>query len=97
MSRARPLPPSGDRLKAVMVGVIGRVMVISPYAGYLVECRIPNFTAHLLDVRDRPKSTSLNYFFCLPPRSRPDTAYRPPRAAPAGSYKGNASACGNPS
>src|SRR5207302_6417682 len=33
-------------------------------AGCLVECRIPNFTAHLLDVRDRPESTSLNYFFC---------------------------------
>src|SRR5216683_947175 len=33
------------------------------FAGYLVECRIRNFTAHLLDVRDRPKSTSLNYYF----------------------------------
>jgi hypothetical protein len=29
MSRASPLPPSGERLKAVMVGVIGWAMVIS--------------------------------------------------------------------
>src|ERR1700692_1596568 len=33
------------------------------FAGCLVECRIRNLTAHLLDVRDRPTSTSLNYFF----------------------------------
>ena len=30
------------------------------FAGCLVECRIRNFTAHLLDVRDGPKPASLN-------------------------------------
>src|SRR5580704_6991825 len=65
MSRASPLPRSGDRSKAVMVGVIGGVMVISLLLNVSVSGRIRNFTAHLLDVREGPKSTLLNTFFLL--------------------------------
>src|ERR1700693_1126338 len=35
------------------------------FAGCLVECRMRDFTGHLLDVRDRLKSTSLNHSFLL--------------------------------
>src|SRR5579859_5331894 len=35
----------------------------SSFTGSLGECRVCFMTAHLLDVRDRPESTSLNYLF----------------------------------
>src|ERR1700683_5006401 len=69
MSRASPLPRSGDRSKAVMVGVIAGVMVISPLLDVSLSAGYALFTAHLPDVRDGPKSTSLNYFFARSQRS----------------------------
>lgn len=37
MSRARRLPPSGDRSHAVMVGIIDRSMVISPFRSMVLH------------------------------------------------------------